>query len=201
MAAELRAYVDRDFRRRLLADAGRIRRGIRRGFRRIAVGIRNNVRAQLRRAFPGSRAVNLIAASDWDEGGDDIGARVYSRWLVKRPRGRIDLLSAYAQGGVVRSRSGRALAIPTDEAPLAHARGGGRAMTPDEMRARGMKVEYLPANARRRSPMIAIRRGSRLVVTHVLVRQFTMRRRIDLARAEGRWVPRLGEILAREINR
>ena len=74
----------------------------------------------------------------------------------------------------------------------------GQQMTPREMIAAGQKLAFLPAGAGR---LVAVlKRGGTSVVTHVLVRQVSLRKRYDIQSVVDRYAAQFPEIIAREIN-
>jgi hypothetical protein len=66
------------------------------------------------------------------------------------------------------------------------------------MAAAGMKPAAIPARGGRM--VIVIRQGRQTVVTHILVRQVSLRQRYDLKTTIDRSAGQFPEILVREIN-
>lgn len=188
----IKAAIHGDLARDLGLEANAVRRGSSRALRRVAYGLRNNIRGQLRRAFPASGMGGIVGASIR---GDE--ALVASRWTKRRRSGRVDMLTLFSEGATISARPGRFLAVPTGNAPLVSHRGGSSRASPAQAEAMGRRLEYRRS---RSSGGVLVLAGTR-TVTHVLVRQVTLRPRISLERAEKRWLPRVAEILAQEIEK
>lgn len=201
----VQAFIEGNLGAFLRAQAVVVEKGSARGLRRVTGGIRGQIRRNITRAgfTGGGRQLASTVRSRVRGEGTDVEGVVYSKATYaagkQRPGGPVDLVQLFAQGTTIRSARGGWLAIPTQDAPLKAARGRGQRMTPGDLKAAGERVRFIPA---RGSRLIAVvRRGGRDVVTHVLVRQLTLRRRFDLESAIDRWTARLPEILATEINR
>ena len=201
----VQAFVEGNLGAFLRAQAAAVDKGGGRAMRRITGGLRGQIRRNVARAgfVGGGRALAATVRSRVTGDGVDVEGIVYSKATYKqsgrRPGGTVDLVQLFAQGATIRSARGGWLAIPTDDAPLKSGRGRGVRMTPAEMIASGVKARFIPAGGNRM--LVVVHQGGRDVVTHVLVRQVTLRKRIDIQSAVDRWVDRLPEIMATEINK
>ena len=201
----VRAFVEGELGHFLNAQAKAVDVGGRKAMRLTAGAIRKKIAGNVRRAFPGGGGTTLakLVRSNISGKGADIEGTVFSRAAYGRsslrPGGPIDLVQLYAQGATIKSARGGYLAIPTENAPLKSARGPrGQRMSPREMIAAGQKLAFLPAGAGR---LVAVlKRGGTSVVTHVLVRQVSLRKRYDIQSVVDRYAAQFPEIIAREIN-
>jgi hypothetical protein len=200
----IQAFVEGELGHFLNAQAKAVDVGGRKAMRITAGAIRRKVAGNVRRAFGGRTTLAKLVRSRITGRGADLEATVYSRAAygqgAQRPGGSVDLVQLFGQGVTIRSARGGYLAIPTDAAPLKSARGPrGQRMSPREMIEAGHKLAFLPAGAGR---LVAVlkRKGSRPVVTHVLVRQVSLRQRYDIQSVVDRYVQQFPEIVAREIN-
>lgn len=173
-------------------------------------GLKGELRTQITQAGLGPRLARTWRSRVFPSGRDSITAAglVWS----KAP----GIIQAHDRGAVIRSRSGFFLAIPTEAA--GRYGDGGRAITPGrwerrhgqrlrfvyrrgaasllvaQMRARtGRRGGFAPASA------AALRSGRGLVSVPVfiLVPQVTLRKRLDVAGAAGRWRERLAGLAVR----
>jgi hypothetical protein len=198
----IQAFVEGELGHFLNAQAKAVEVGSRKAMRITAGAIRRKIAGNVRRAFPNTTLAKLVRSRITGRGAD-IEATVFSRAAYKsssfRPGGPVDLVQLFAQGATIKSARGGYLAIPTENAPLKSARGPrGQQMTPREMIAAGQKLAFLPAGAGR---LVAVlKRGGTSVVTHVLVRQVSLRKRYDIQSVVDRYAAQFPEIIAREIN-
>ena len=183
------------------ANARAVENGSKKALTRILGGIRTGVRRQIRRAGFKKRGlenvVRVYVAKDAQSG------IVKSKAVMKSNQRRaqdVDLVQLFSQGADVRAARGRWLAVPTGEGPLATARGGGRFMTPDEMREKGLKIHILPSKP---NPVVVLDRGKGVpgVVTHILLRNVSLRARYRISTVTDRWVPRYPQVLIEEIEK
>jgi hypothetical protein len=198
----IQAFIEGELGHFLNAQAKAVDIGGRKAMRLTAGAIRKRIAGNVRRAFPNSTLARLVRSRITGKGAD-LEATVFSRAAYKRssfrPSGPVDLVQLFAQGATIRSARGGYLAIPTENAPLKSARGPrGQRMNPSEMIAAGQKLAFLPAGAGR---LVAVlKRGGTTVVTHVLLRQVSLRQRYDIQSVVDRYAARFPEIVAREIN-
>jgi hypothetical protein len=182
------------------ANARAVEKGSNRALTRILGGIRTGLRRQVRRAGfkkPGlEKLVRVYIARDKQSG------VVRSKAVMKANQRRaqdVDLVKLFSTGGNVRAARGSWLAIPTGEGPLATARGGGRSMTPDEMREKGLHIRIVPSKPH---PVVVLDTGhGTSVVTHVLFRNITLRARYRIDTVLNRWTPRYPQVLVDEIEK
>ena len=87
----------------------------------------------------------------------------------------VDLLDVFDQGAVIRARSGKWLAIPTEHAPLKPGRGGARRATPRETKR---KLTFIASGHDR---AVLVDRQARAVL-YVLVKQVRIRKRLNIDR-------------------
>lgn len=152
-------------------------------------GIKNAWRGQVAGAGLGQRLGRTIRSEVWPKHHASLNAAalVWSRAPV--------IVAAHASGAMIRAKSGMWLAIPTEAAGRIR---GGKRPTPSEWEARtGMKLRFVAP--RGRSPMLvaegrlntygrAVRsrsrtgRGLTTVPIFILVRQVSLRKRLDLER-------------------
>ena len=203
----VRAFVDGELGHFLNAQAKAVDVGGRKAMRLTAGAIRKKIAGNVRRAFPGGGGTTLakLVRSRISGKGADIEGTVFSRAAYGRsslrPGGPVDLVQLYAQGATIKSARGGYLAIPTENAPLRSARGPrGQRMTPRQMIEAGQKLAFLPAGGGRLVAVLKSRDGGRPVVTHVLVRQVSLRQRYDIQSVVDRYAAQFPEIVAREIN-
>lgn len=199
------AFIQGELGHLLGAQAKAVDRGARKAMRIVTGGIRRNIQRQITQAgFAGGGRILAKAVRTRMRGrGVDIEAEVASKATYapsrRRPGGLVDLVQLFGQGAVIRAAGGGWLAIPTKDAPLKSTRGPvGQAMTPADMAAGGLKPAAIPARGGRM--VIVIRRGRQTIVTHILVRQVSLRQRYDLKAVIDRAAGQFPEILAREIN-
>jgi hypothetical protein len=202
----VQAFVEGNLGAFLRAQAAAVEKGGGRALRRVTGGIRGQIRRDIGRASfaGGGKGLARAVRSRVRGKGADVEGIVYSKATYKasarRPGGPVDLVQLFGQGATIRAASGGWLAIPTENAWVKSGRGPrGQRMTPAEMIAAGAKLAFLPAGGGR---MVAvIRHLGASFVTHVLVRQVSLRKRYDLQSAVDRWVGRMPEIMTDEINR
>lgn len=182
------------------ANAKAVAKGGRRALTRTLGGIRTGLTRRIRSAGfkkPGlEKLVRSYVSRDGDSG--IVKSKAVMPSVAGRRVQRVDLVKLFDQGTTVKAAHGKWLAVPTGAGPLATARGGGRQMTPDEMRAKGMKVRFIPSHPH---PVIVLESGrGNGVVTHVLLRNVPLRSRYRISDITSRWVPRYPEILVQEIE-
>lgn len=174
--------------------------GVRAGLRRTTFGMRNGIRTRIRRS--GGFKTNfarLVVASVKGRGLDAVGTvrsvATYDKGNRAQP---VDLVTLFSQGATLRAAKGKWLAIPTGHGPLKPGgRGRSRYATPSEALSLGNQLTFIPAGNGR----AVLVNKARNVVTHVLIRQATLRKRYDLDPYVQRWVPRFPQILAEEVDK
>ena len=199
------AFIQGELGHLLNAQAKAVDRGARKAMKIVAGGIRRNIQRQVTQAgfARGGRTLAKAVRSRTRGRSVDIEAEVTSKATyaagTRRPGGLVDLVQLFGQGTVIGAANGGWLAIPTKDAPLKSARGPvGQAMTPADMDAAGLKPAAIPARGGRM--VIVIRQGRQTIVTHILVRQVSLRQRYDLQATIDRSAGQFPEILVREIN-
>jgi hypothetical protein len=162
-------------------------------------GLKNDWRAQVTGAGLGRRLAGAVRSESYPRRGEslDAAALVWS----KAP----EIMQAHDAGGLIRSRNGFWLAIPT---PAAGRDIGGKRFTPGSWERRtglrlrhvyrrGAKTSFLVAEARidKRGTARASRsktgRGVATVPIFILVPQVRLRPRLDLDRDARKWLDRV----------
>lgn len=183
------------------AVAKSVEAGARRALRRATFGLRTNLRGRIRRA--GFRSPGLAAALAAKVDAQQLEGRVYSvaRYRAGGQRTQpLDLIQLYSEGATIQAASGSFLAIPTGLGPQRQAgRGRMRRATPQEIGEMGWKIAILPARGGKMVVLATLPSGAK-VVTHVLVRQVSLRKRYDLDGGIALWQGRLPAILAESID-
>lgn len=194
----------------------RIERAIPGGIREAGKGLQGELRRQVTTAGLGGRLARTWRLRGYPNRGHDAAALVYS----KAPQ----IIRAHAEGATIRACRGAYLAIPTPSAPRAR---GGKRITPrlvekmfgrrlrfvrrrghnpvlvmDGLVARGSRGGLRAATVRKASA----RRGSFVslsgltsVAMFVLVRQVTLRKRLDVSRAAQNWSARTPALIRQAI--
>lgn len=115
----------------------------------------------------------------------DAEGLVYTHADVKRKSGNVDLIEAYDKGAVITAGSGRWLAIPTKKAPNGN-------KTKADPRDCGLDLVARPT----KNPSLAMLvkktdKGPKFVVYYWLVKQVTLRKRINIQAAKDLWLPQI----------
>jgi hypothetical protein len=188
-------------------------RAVTAGIREATDGLKTELRRQITGAGLGSRLANTWRGEVYPKGQPSIGAAGYV-WS-KAP----GLVRLYAEGGIIRSKQGLFLAIPT---PAAGRFGDNRQkITPGAWeRMHGMRLRFV---YRRRGPSLLVADNARLtkrgraaanigrrqgaaytrlsgratVPLFILVPQVTVRRRLDVASAGEKWIGMLPQLVLR----
>ncbi|MCW5700085.1 MAG: hypothetical protein KIT00_09605 [Rhodospirillales bacterium] len=204
----------------LQAEVRQIEKAIAAGVKEAGDGLKGELRRQVVTAGLGQRLARTWRSRAYPNQGHDAASLVWS----KAPQ----IVRAFDEGAVIRSRKGFWLAIPTPEAPK---RGStGKRITPgmvERMYGRRLRFVYRP-----RGPSLLVmdgmvarggkRGGFRLastrkasrsrgayvstsglttVVMFLLVPQVRMPKRLDVARAAERWSARLPALILRRARR
>lgn len=216
MSLRLAAALRGDLRKVMKAELLTAENAVTRGVRSAALGLRLELRGQVRGAGLGNGIANAVRQVDYPKSGKSLGpaSLVYSKAPVVH--------QAFNADTVVRPKQSAALAIPTDNVPRQRGRRGGRQMSPVEVEAAfNQELDYIPANGSRPALLVlhnvtasfnrksgrlrgfrnltarreASGRGATSVVMFILVRQVTLRRRLDFEGAGRRWLDRLPGII------
>jgi hypothetical protein len=197
-----------------LRDIGRAVTG---GTRDAGRSLRTELRRQVTSAGLGQRLANSWRDKHYDNRGIDAASLVYA----KAPQ----IIRAFDEGAVIRSRRGRFLAIPTESAPRKGT--DGKRISPSTFpehrfgplrfvpRSSGpslLVVEGLRASFSRKSGELrgfrraterARRSGQGLttVVMFLLVPQVKLRKRLNVARAAERWSGQLPALIEQQLRR
>jgi hypothetical protein len=197
-----------------MRDIGRAVTG---GTRDAGRSLRTELRRQVTSAGLGQRLANSWRDKHYDNRGIDAASLVYA----KAPQ----IIRAFDEGAVIRSRRGRFLAIPTESAPRKGT--DGKRISPSTFpehrfgplrfvpRSSGpslLVVEGLRASFSRKSGELrgfrraterARRSGQGLttVVMFLLVPQVKLRKRLNVARAAERWSGQLPALIEQQLRR
>jgi hypothetical protein len=186
-------------------------RAVTAGIREATDGLKTELRRQITGAGLGSRLANTWRGEVYPKGQPSIGAAGYV-WS-KAP----GLVRLYAEGGIIRSKQGLFLAIPT---PAAGRFGDGRRkITPGAWeRIHGLRLRFVyrrgspsllvadnarltkrgraAANIGRRQGAVFTRLSGRTTVPlFILVPQVTVRRRLDVDGAAQKWIAALPHVV------
>jgi hypothetical protein len=210
------AQVGRSLQADMQAELRDLERGAAAGTKAAGRGLKTELRRQVTSAGLGQRLARTWRDKHYDNRGIDAASLVYS----KTPQ----IIRAFDEGAVIRSRRGRFLAIPTENAPR---RGvGGKRISPSTFpehrfsplrfvpRPSGpslLVVDGLRASFSRKTGELrgfrrasdrARRTGSGLttVVMFVLVPQVKLPKRLNVARAAERWSGRLPALVERSFR-
>jgi hypothetical protein len=186
------------------------------GTRDTGRGLRTELRRQVTSAGLGQRLANSWRDRHYPNQKLDAASLVYT----KAPQ----IIRAFDQGTVVRSRRGRFLAIPTENAPKKGTDGkrispttfpqhrfGPLRFVPRSSGASLLVVDGLRASYSRQTGQLrgfrratdrARRSGQGLttVVMFLLVPQVKLRKRLDVARAAERWSDQLPALIERQLR-
>ncbi|GAB4530355.1 MAG: hypothetical protein Tsb0020_46910 [Haliangiales bacterium] len=186
--------VTPDLRRAMLREIASAERAVSAGTREAGNRLKAAWRGQVTGSGLGQRLANTIRAEAFPKGKPSINAA--SLVFTRAPR----IIGAHDEGGVIRSRDGFWLAIPTDAAPVGPR---GRKMTPGEVERRlnvrlrlifrrgkpGLLVaDRVRINTRGRAAVSRAKTGRGQVTTplFVLVPQVRLPKRLDLDRNAAR---------------
>jgi hypothetical protein len=209
----LLAAIQGDLNALLTEELGNAERAVTVGIREATDGLKGELRGQITGTGLGTRLANTWRGEVYPRSGQSIGAAGYV-WS-KAP----GLVRLYAEGGIIRSKQGLFLAIPT---PAAGRFGDGRQkITPGSWeRIHGMRLRFV---YRRGSPSLLVANNARLtkrgraaanigrrqgaaytrlsgratVPLFVLVPQVRVRRRLDVAGAGEKWIRMLPQLVLR----
>jgi Family of unknown function (DUF6441) len=213
---KLAATVARSLQADMQAELSDIERAIAAGTRDAGRGLRTELRRQVASAGLGQRLANSWRDQHYPNQKLDAASLVYT----KAPQ----IIRAFDEGAVIRSRRGRFLAIPTENAPRKGT--DGKRISPSTFpehrfgplrfvpRPRGpslLVVDGLRASFSRKSGELrgfrraterARRSGQGLttVVMFLLVLQVKMRKRLNVVRAAERWSGQLPALIEQQLR-
>ena len=210
----LLAAIQGDLNVLLQAELRDAEQAVTTGVRAATDGLKTELRGQITGAGLGIRLANTWRGEIYPKSGQSIGAAGYV-WS-KAP----GLVRLYAEGGIIRSKQGLFLAIPT---PAAGRFGDNRRkITPGSWeRIHGLRLRFV---YRRGSPSLLVVDNARLtkrgravanigrtkgnaftrlagrttVLLFILVPQVTVRKRLDVDGATQKWIAALPRLVLRE---
>jgi hypothetical protein len=213
---KLAATIGRSLQAEMQGELRDIERAVTTGTREAGRGLRTELRRQVGSAGLGQRLANSWRDKHYPNGKLDAASLVYT----KAPQ----IIRAFDEGTVIRSRRGRFLAIPTENAPRKGT--DGRRISPSTFpehrfgplrfvpRLNGpsfLVADGLRASLSRKSGELrgfrratdrARRSGQGLttVVMFLLVPQVKLRKRLDVARAAERWSAQLPALIEQQLR-
>jgi hypothetical protein len=215
-AMKLAATIARSFQADMQAELRDIERAVATGVREAGRGLRTELRRQVASAGLGQRLANSWRDKHYPNRKLDAASLVYT----KAPQ----IIRAFDEGAVIRSKRGRFLAIPTENAPrkgtdgkrispstfpehrfgplrLVPRQSGPSLLVVDSLRASFSRQTGQLGNFRRATER-ARRSGQGLttVVMFLLVPQVKLRKRLDVARAAERWSAQLPALIERQLR-
>jgi hypothetical protein len=213
---KLAATIARSLQAGLQADLRDIERAVATGTRDVGRGLKAELRRQVASAGLGQRLANSWRDRHYPNRKLDAASLVYT----KAPQ----IIRAFGEGAVIRSRRGRFLAIPTENAPRKGTDGkrispstfpehrfGPLRLVPRPSGPSLLVVDGLRAAFSRKSGELrgfrratdrARTRGDGLttVVMFLLVRQVKLPKRLDVARAAERWSGQLPALIEQQLR-
>ena len=210
----LQAAIQGDLNALLQAEVRAAEKAVTTGVRTASDGLKTELRAQITGAGLGTRLANTWRGEVYPKGKPSIGT---AGFVFSKAPGIVRL---YAEGGLIRSRKGLYLAIPTPAAgkfaagrqkitPAAWERKHGQRLRLVVRRGRPSllvadntrltKRGRAAANIGRRQGAAFTRLSGRTTVPlFVLVPQVTVRRRLDVDGAAQKWIAALPRLVVRE---
>jgi Family of unknown function (DUF6441) len=183
---KLAATIARSLQAEMQAELGDIERAVSGGTRDAGRGLKAELRRRVASAGLGQRLANSWRDRHFRNQRLDAASLVYT----KAPQ----IIRAFDDGVVVRSRRGRFLAIPTENAPRKGPRvdGLGASFSRKTGELRGF----------RRATDRARRSGQGLttVVMFLLVPQVKLRKRLEVARAAEHWSAQLPALIEQQLR-
>jgi hypothetical protein len=213
---KLAATLARSLQADMQAELRGIERAVTSGTRDAGRGLRTELRRQVTSAGLGQRLANSWRDKHYPNQKLDAASLVYT----KAPQ----IIRAFDEGAVVRSKRGRFLAIPTEDAPRKGTDGkrisprtfpehrfGPLRLVPRQNGPSLLVVDGLRASYSRQTGQLrgfrratdrARRSGQGLttVVMFLLVPQVKLRKRLDVARAAERWSAELPALIERQLR-
>jgi Family of unknown function (DUF6441) len=214
---KLAATIARSLQANMQAELREIERGVANGTRDAGRGLKTELRRQVASAGLGQRLANSLRDKHYPNQKLDAASLVYT----KAPQ----IIRAFDEGAVIRSKRGRFLAIPTENAPRKGADGRRispstfpehrfgplrfvpRPSGPSLLVVDGLRASYSRKSGElrgfRRATGRARHSGQDLttVVMFLLVPQVKLRKRLDVARAAGRWYGQLPALIEEAVGR
>ena len=212
----LAATIARSLQAELQAELRDIERAVASGIRDAGRSLRTELRRQVTSAGLGQRLANTWRDKHYPNQRLDAASLVYT----KAPQ----IIRAFDEGALIRSRRGRFLAIPTENAPRKGTDGkrisprtfpehrfGPLRFVPRSSGPSLLVVDGLRASFSRKSGELrgfrratdrARARGDGLttVVMFLLVRQVKLPKRLDVARAAERWSGQLPALIEQQLR-
>jgi hypothetical protein len=212
----LATTIARSLQADLQADLRGIEGAVTRGTREAGRGLRTELRRQVTSAGLGQRLANSWRDRHYPNKRLDAASLVYT----KAPQ----IIRAFDEGAVIRSRRGRFLAIPTESAPRNGTDGKRispstfpehrfgplrfvpRSSGPSLLVADGLRASFSRKTGElrgfRRATDRARRSGQGLttVVMFLLVPQVKLRKRLDVARAAEQWSGQLPALIEQQMR-
>jgi hypothetical protein len=213
---KLAATIARSLQAEMHADLRGIERAVANGTRDAGRGLRTELRRQVASAGLGQRLANSWRDKHYLNQKLDAASLVYT----KAPQ----IIRAFDEGAVIRSRRGRFLAIPTESAPRKGTDGrrispstfpehrfGPLRFVPRQSDPSLLVVDGLRASlSRQTGELRGFRRatdrarrsgqGVTTVVMFVLVPQVKLPKRLDVARAVERWSAQLPALIEQQLR-
>jgi hypothetical protein len=213
---KLAAAIARSLQADMQAELRNIERAVVSGTRNAGPGLRTELRGQVTSAGLGQRLANSWRDRHYPNQGLDAASLVYT----KAPQ----IVRAFDEGAVIRSRRGRFLAIPTENAPrkgtdgkrigpntfpehrLGPLRFVPRSSGPSLLVVDGLRASYSRQTGElrgfRRATERARRSGQGLttVAMFLLVPQVKLRKRLNVARAAERWSGELPALIKQQLR-
>ena len=213
---KLAAIVVRSLQAGMQAELRDIERAVATGTRDAGRGLKTELRRQVGSAGLGQRLANSWRDKHYPNRRLDAASLVYT----KAPQ----IIRALGEGALIRSRRGRFLAIPTENAPrkgtdrkrispstfpehrFGPLRFVPRQNGPSLLVVDGLRASFSRQTGRlrgfRRASERARRSGQGLttVVMFLLVPQVKLRKRLDVARAAERWSEQLPALIERQLR-
>lgn len=161
-------------------------------------GMRKNLRQRITRAgFKSPGLSRALAAKVTREEG-----RVYSVARFRAGATRsvdVDLIAVFQQGTTITGNNARYVAIPTGQGPRGTGRSSRRFARPAELAALGWRATTIQSKGGNLLVLATSPNGLK-IITHVLVRQVSLRARYDLEPGVKLWEDKFFSILAGEVN-
>lgn len=184
----LKVYIDRDLQKAMEAERRVAQKAITTGVRQTTNGLKTALRRQVRQSGLGKNLANAIRSKVKRKNGIADGM-IYSKARGKRPGGRVDLITVFDQGAVIKTNGKRWLAIPL--APIGKI--GNRRIRPSDY-AKGV-LAFLPTKNPAKAFLVFRRRGRPDEPAFLLLKQTQIAKRIDIDSALRAWLPRLPELI------
>ena len=213
---KLAASITRSLQADLRAELRAIERAVSGGTREAGRGLKAELRRQVTGAGLGPRLASTWRDRHYANRGTDAASLVYTR----APQ----IIRAFDEGAVIRSRRGRFLALPTGNAPRRGTDGKRirpgtfpehrfgplrfvpRSSGPSLLVVDGLRASFSRQTGElrgfRRATDRAQRSGQGLttVVMFLLVSQVKLRKRLDVARAAERWSAQLPALIEQQLR-